>query len=268
MDENKKNKLLSLTKILLITGAFVLLGIWLWFTPPGLFGKADAVGYSVCHQIPERSFRMGDRVFPLCARCSGMYLGAFVTFLYQFKKKRAGDLPSKKILIFLGVLLLAFAIDGSNSYLHFFENAPSLYEPNNTLRLITGLGLGIGMAALLYPIFNQSIWADWIQSAPIASYVDIIKLILLNVVMFIFLLSGNLLIMLALALISTGTIVFMLGIIYTILITMLFKKENSFHHWQDIKWMGLAGFTCAILQIGAMDLIRFWLTGTWLGFSL
>jgi uncharacterized membrane protein len=268
MDENKQKRLLKVIKPLLILIAVVLLGVWLWFTPPGLFGKADAVGYSVCHQIPERSFQMGERSFPLCARCSGMYLGAFVTFLYQLKRKRAGELPPKKILFILGFLLLLFAIDGGNSYLHFFKNAPTLYEPNNTFRLITGLGLGIGMAAILYPIFNQSIWADWMPISPITSMVDLFKLALVNTVIFLIINSGNILIMFSLALISSGTIIFMLSMIYTILITMLFKKENSFQHLKEIKWMALAGFCCAIFQIGAMDMMRFWLTGTWSGFSL
>lgn len=268
MDETKQKRLLRFSKPLLIVFTVVLLGVWLWFTPPGIFGKADAVGYSVCHQIPERSFQIGERVFPLCARCSGMYLGAFVTFLYQLKRKRAGELPPKKILFILGFLLLLFAIDGSNSYLHFFKNAPSLYEPNNTLRLITGLGLGVGMAAILYPIFNQSIWADWMPISPVNSMVDLVKLALLNAALFLIIRSSNLILMFSLALISTGTVLFMLSMIYTILLTMLLKKENSFHQLKEIKWMALAGFCCAILQIGAMDMMRFWLTGTWSGFSL
>ena len=53
----------------------ILLLVWLYLTPPGLFGKADAIGYSVCHQIDLRSFHIGERQFPLCARCTGQFLG-------------------------------------------------------------------------------------------------------------------------------------------------------------------------------------------------
>ncbi len=267
MDENKQKSLQRFTKPSLILIVIILLAVWLWFTPPGLFGKADAVGYSVCHQIPERSFQIGERVFPLCARCSGMYLGAFITFLYQLKSKRSGELPPKKILFVLGFLLLVFAIDGGNSYLHFFKNAPSLYTPNNTLRLITGLGLGIGMASILYPIFNQSMWADWMPLSPVNSFLDILKLALINAGLFLIIRTGNLFFMFSLALISSATVLFMLSMIYTILITMLLKKENSYQYLKDIKWMTMAGFFCALFQIGAMDLMRFWLTGTWAGFS-
>ena len=35
-----------------------------------------AVGALVCHQRPERSFHTGGAVWPVCARCTGVYLGA------------------------------------------------------------------------------------------------------------------------------------------------------------------------------------------------
>jgi uncharacterized membrane protein len=267
METEKKPRNLTFVKPLLIIAAILLLGVWLWFSPPGIFGKADAVGYAICHQIPERSFKIGDRTFPLCARCSGMYLGAFIAFLYQLKTKRSGELPPKKLWPVLGALFVFFAIDGSNSYLHFFENAPSLYEPSNTLRLITGLGLGFCMSAVLYPIFHQTMWRDWLVQPSLTSYVDIIKLILINAIMYFLIHTEIMPIMFLLALIGTGTVVLMLTMIYTILVTMVLKKENRFSTLADIKWMTLAGLCLAIAQIFAMDFIRFKFTGTWAGFS-
>jgi uncharacterized membrane protein len=35
-----------------------------------------AVGARVCHQRPDRSFHLGPTQLPVCARCTGMYLGA------------------------------------------------------------------------------------------------------------------------------------------------------------------------------------------------
>lgn len=267
METEKNMKKFAFIKPLLIILIIALLGGWLWFSPPGIFGKADAVGYAICHQIPERAFKIGDRTFPLCARCSGMYLGAIIGFLYQLKSKRAGELPTKKLWPILGAFFLFFAVDGSNSYLHFFENAPFLYEPNNHLRLLTGLGLGVCMAAVLYPIFHQTMWKDWVVQPSLGSYVDIIKLVLLNAILYFIMHSEIMPIMFLLALVSTGTVVFMLTMIYTILVTMIFKKENTFSTLGEIKWMALAGFCLAIAQIFAMDFLRFTFTGTWAGFS-
>ena len=63
----------------------VLFLAWLINTPVGLLGKADAVGYAVCHRIDARSFHLGERPLPLCARCSGMYLGAMLGLTYQVR---------------------------------------------------------------------------------------------------------------------------------------------------------------------------------------
>jgi hypothetical protein len=60
-------------KLLLVAALAALLIAWLSLTPPGLLGKADAVGYAVCHRIELRSFHLDGRPLPLCARCSGMY---------------------------------------------------------------------------------------------------------------------------------------------------------------------------------------------------
>jgi len=35
-----------------------------------------AVGSTVCHQLPERSFHLWTAQMPVCARCTGIYLGA------------------------------------------------------------------------------------------------------------------------------------------------------------------------------------------------
>ena len=37
-----------------------------------------ALGSVVCHQIAERSFYWGATQFPLCARCTGLYVGGLV----------------------------------------------------------------------------------------------------------------------------------------------------------------------------------------------
>src|SRR5512140_2838258 len=98
--------------------------VWLVYTPAGLLGKADAIGYAVCHRIDARSFHLGDRQLPLCARCSGMYLGAVLGLVYQSALgRRRGGLPSWRVLAVLGLFVVAFGVDGINSYLHLFPGA-------------------------------------------------------------------------------------------------------------------------------------------------
>src|SRR5690349_9029633 len=42
----------------------------------GLGGLTYVIGSLVCHQRPERSFHAEGVQYPVCARCTGIYLGA------------------------------------------------------------------------------------------------------------------------------------------------------------------------------------------------
>ena len=37
---------------------------------------AYAIGHWICHQLPARSFHLWDAALPVCARCTGIYVGA------------------------------------------------------------------------------------------------------------------------------------------------------------------------------------------------
>src|SRR3990172_4039303 len=93
----------SLNWLVFLAVGLVFLG-WLLSTPSGLLGKADAIGYAVCHRIDLRSFHLGARQLPLCARCSGMYLGALVAFvgLLAQGKARFGGFPRTALLVMFG----------------------------------------------------------------------------------------------------------------------------------------------------------------------
>lgn len=257
----------KLVQIFTFVIAVLLLTGWLIKTPPGLLGKADAIGYAVCHQIPERSFFIGDRDTPLCARCSGMYLGALLSILYTVRFGRRGGLPSTKINIVLGLFFLAFAIDGGNSYLHFFPNAPQLYQPHNLLRLVTGTGIGLSIGAFLTPVFHQSLWKQFNPEPALRTWQQFIPLLMLAGILDGMIWSENILLLYPLALLSSAGVLVVLTIVHTIVWIMLLKKENSFDTIKEAWFPLLLGFTTALLQIALVDFGRYWFTGTWEGFN-
>jgi uncharacterized membrane protein len=275
MDTEKKPHILP--KVLLIILTLVILIIWLVETPPGLLGKADAVGYAVCHQISSHSFHFGERPLSLCARCSGMHLGIFFGLLFHLKFGKKGGLPSKKFLILMGIFLLLFAIDGTNSYLTlpaetggnigFPIKIPTLYTPQNWLRLVTGTLLGLSIAALIYPLFNQTIWKNWDTQATLSTWKDFGLLLGIGAVIDLAVLSNNILLLYPLTLISAFNVLMILMILYSIIWTMIFKKENTYETYKEILFVLLLGFCTALAQIALMDLGRYLLTGSWEGFS-
>lgn len=264
---SRQRHFLVVTMPIVLLAGFIL-GIWLTYTPSGLLGKADAIGYAVCHRISTRSYFLGDRQLPLCARCSGMYLGALVGLIYQTRPGRLGRMPARKILLVLGMFLVAFAVDGINSFLHLYPNIPGLYEPKNWLRLLTGTGVGLGISAVLMPIFNQTVWKNWNESPLLYSWRQLAEIILLAVIVDLAILSENMYLLYPLALLSSATVLTILTMLYTVVWVLLLRKENEFQSINDLAGVLLAGFTTALLQIALMDLGRFILTGTWEGFPL
>lgn len=255
-------------KILVPTLGLALLFLWLVETPAGLLGKMDAIGYAVCHRIEARSFHLGDRALPLCARCSGMYLGALLGLLYQLPLRRRSGLPNRKVSFVLLVFLVAFAVDGINSYVHFFPQLPSLYNPSNPLRLLTGSMLGIGLAAVLLPTFRQVAWTKPDPAPVLHSWKQIGVLVGLALGLDLLMLWQNPLIEYPLAILSAMTVPLILTLVYTILLLMAFKQENKARTWRDL-WIFLAGgMLLALLQIGLVDLLRFSLTHAWSGFVI
>ena len=135
-----------------------LITVWWVFTPPEIDGKTRAVGYSVCHQIESHSIAFGDKILPLCARCTGMFLGTLVSLAVLSRRKNASGAPSKGIIAILVVFGLAFIFDGLNSMLELFPIIPQLYPPSNLLRLVTGLMMGMVIANLLVVLWQQTWW--------------------------------------------------------------------------------------------------------------
>jgi len=132
----------------------VAVGIWISLAAPALlivaaiFGAplAQALGYSafagsiykafsfVCHQIPDRSFHLGEHQFAVCSRCTGLYAGFAVAALSYplVRSLKSADTPPRLWLILAAVPL---AIDFALGYF-------SIWENNHLSRFTTGALLG------------------------------------------------------------------------------------------------------------------------------
>jgi len=109
---------------------------------------AELVGFSVCHQLPERSMLLGITYMPVCTRCSGLYVGFFLStlLLFLFYRRRQSDMPPLYIIIISCLFIVSTFIDGFLSYL-------GAYETSNLIRIITGYLSGSGLAVFIFPVF-------------------------------------------------------------------------------------------------------------------
>jgi uncharacterized membrane protein len=224
------------SKYFVVLAAVLVIASWWINTPAGVLGKLDAIGYAVCHRIGERSFHIGPIQLPLCARCSGMYLGAMTGLLFQaIVSRKRRQIPSWSVIIPLAVFVVAFGIDGANSYLYLIKevtpgalaNIPNIYIPNNTLRLLTGSGMGLGIAAALFPAFNQTVWADT-QDRPALTLKSFGLLLGIQVVLDLLVLTGSPIVLFPLAVISALGVLVLLIMVYGMVWVMLMRQDNKF----------------------------------------
>ncbi|HKJ27474.1 MAG TPA: DUF2085 domain-containing protein [Anaerolineales bacterium] len=257
------------TRALLAIVTLVFVVGWLLNTPPGLEGKADAVGYAICHQIVERSFAVNGQPIALCARCTGMYLGAMIAMAYQlFLGRRRSEWPGKGMLVVLGVFFLAFALDGTNSAAKLFLGHDLLYTPNNTLRLITGTGMGIAMGVMVQPTFNQTLWKNYDPRPYFMSWKSFAGMLAVEAAVVLMVLSEKPFFLIPFSYISAAGVVIFLVLLYSMILMVIFDHENKIEKTADyLPWM-LGGILVAFMHIGGVDYLRYLITGTWEGFSL
>jgi uncharacterized membrane protein len=268
MNEHNLHTKTSPWRWIMLGVAVVLTIVWLFLTPEGLLGKADAVGYAVCHRIDVRSFHIGTRPIPLCARCSGLFLGALLGLVYQIAQGRNGKMPSLPVLILFGFFALAWVLDGSNSFLMLVPAAPALYQTQNWTRLVTGTGMGLAVSVVLLPSFIQTIFRNWEDESALDNWRKILGMIGLAALLDVLILLENPWILYPLALLSAVGVVVLLVMIYSMVFVMVFKKENAYDHFSQLLDPLLFGYIMALLQIGTIDLLRYLWTGTWTGFNL
>lgn len=249
---------------------------WFVIAPAGALGKMDAIGYAVCHRIDARSFHIGERQLPLCARCTGEFYTAGLALAFQaVVSRRKSQLPSRGILAVLFAFFVAFGVDGSNSYLYLLKQTggadsplaqiPNLYIPNHVLRLFTGSGMGIALAAMLFPVVNQTLWKqmddrpalEWKQLGILVGIIAVINLLIL---------TDSPMALYPIAYLSALGTLSLLVLVFGLLWIILMRQDNAFEHPRQLWLAFAAGLTLALILVLGIDLARLSFTGTWSGF--
>lgn len=228
---------------------------------------ADYVGYAVCHRITDRSFTIAGRQLPLCARCTGMFLGVTLTFavLGLAGRRRWSMLPPLRVMLALIGFVGFMAIDGINSYSHFFPNFPHLYEPQNWLRLTTGMGAGLAMGIILFPALAQSLWRDQEVRPAIENFRELAGLMLLAGLAIVLVLSNQPTILYVLGMASALGVVLVLTAINGTALLILTRRDAQATNWgQAIRPLTI-GLVLALTQIAIISFLRFTWTGTLTG---
>lgn len=240
----------------LMAAAILMTLYWLQETPGDCYTKAFAIGASVCHQIPSHSFTKNGIQFPLCARCTGLYLSSTFGLIYLFSQGRKKGLPKREYLLFLLLLALTWAGDGLNSLISDFLGRPFLYETTNLIRLITGSGMGLVMSTTLVTLFNVTIWQGGSQQPVLHHPGQILLYFSASATLAALLFASGQFAFQILAGIAILTVMAMITLLYTIFWVILTRSENKFTEIKGLVVFLIAGFGTALGQVLLLNLLR------------
>lgn len=91
------------------------------------------IGSRICHQRPERSFHTAGAQWPVCGRCSGLYLAAPFGAALAFFRRRAHDV--RRVRVWLAIAAVPTALTLGLEWL-------DLAAIGNLARFISALPLG------------------------------------------------------------------------------------------------------------------------------
>jgi uncharacterized membrane protein len=253
-----------LTAVLVLLAVLVLVFFTL-LPPTTLLGKADVVGYGICHRIPERSFFLNGHQLPLCARCTGTFLGVVVglTAMVLLRRGRASGMPPILVLAVLVMFTALWAFDGVNSYLTLFPGAPHLYEPQNWLRLATGLLNGLTLIAFAFPIFSFTLWREPTRERVFKNLWEIVALLPVMALLTWIIQAQIGFLLYPLAILSSLGVLLMLTIINSMIAAVVLRRESYAQTWLQALPPLVVGAALAILEITGMVVLRAYLTIAW-----
>ena len=212
----------------------------------------------VCHQFPDHSLFVAGVQLPLCARCTGTYLGALLGIVSMFcwGRARASHLPPVRVLLVMGAFFAFWVVDGVNSYVQFVGERIWLYPPSNLLRLASGTGNGVALCLLVVPMFNSSLWQRPDERPILRGLADLALLALVATVLVLLLLWGAPALLYPLLLLQVLSVLIMLSAVNAIIFILVLGRQNQAHAWGDALQPLAVGLLLSVCEVGSLALGR------------
>jgi uncharacterized membrane protein len=211
--------------------------------------------------LPGHSFYPAGQQLPLCARNTGIYLGfsSTLALLAATGRMRGARLPPLALLLTFGAAVTLLGIDGFNS---FFRDLglPHLYQPNNLLRLMTGLGTGTAMAAFMIPVANGLIWRTDDEQASFDSFPQLAVMLPILLLLFLGVAStteawaGFLLY--PIAVVSSAGLILALTSVNVVFMLGVTNRVGKFETWRQFFPLFTVAVGCAIIELMILFMLK------------
>jgi len=118
------------------------------------------------------------------------------------------------------------------------------------------------------PVVNSTVWADPTDDPTLDQWWHLLVLYAAGLAVNGMLLTHRAIFLYPLAILSAVGTTIILAAIMTVMVAIFLKRENRAYTFRDVLPLYLLGLAGAILLIGAIDLSRLAMFGSWDGFDL
>lgn len=241
-------------------GVGLTLVIGVLFVPLGtLADRLQLIVHGVCAQ--QNRIYLGPYTLPLCARNTGIYAGFLATLLYLvvLGRGRAARLPPLPIAGFLVAAIAAMGIDGFNSLAR-DVGGYNVYTPDNRLRVITGLGMGMALGAFMPLMFNLSLRYDARREQRIvANWIEVLGMLVVSALVYTLLFFAPVWLFYPLAIFSIVGIVGVLFVANLFVIAMVSGLENRIRKLRQLARPATYGLALTAIELALLAGLRYWL---------
>ena len=247
-----------LPKALAAAGMISIIGLFLIAPPHDLLAKANFIGFALCHRLPERSFFIHDHQLPLCARCTGIYIGLVTgTFFMLIRgRTRAARMPPAGITTTLIGFIVVMGIDGLNSTISVIPGAPQLWHTTNFVRIVTGTLYGIALSALFPPFFNSAVWTQPSGERTIQSGRELATMLIAAAVVVGVVLTTADWLLYPIAIVTIGGALALLSLLNSVIVLSTLKLENALGTWRQMALPLMFGLAMGLIEITLLDALR------------
>ena len=195
----------------------------------------------------------------------GIFLGFLcaVGLLGLLGRLRARQLPPGGLGLACWALLALTGLDGLNAFL-FDGGLPHAYAPNTPMRLLTGLGAGIGLALLAVPVVAGVVWKAPSDEPAVDDPTELLAGVAAAGLLGGVLLVGPAPLLWPIALLMLSSVLVAFGLANLYLVSLAQPRQAT--QLSGLRGPLLSSLGLALLELAALSALRGWLSTTY-GFT-